>query len=1025
MNKKVALFANGWNGENLDFFIKGFQEYFTDNDVDLFVFASHMLSGYNPALRSSEDSIYDLPDYSFFDAVIIYGSGMNLDNEIPRFLQKCKEADVPVILQGGDVSGVSSVTIDNYVGMKSLCDHIIEEHGVSEVVYIAGDEDNPDSNFRMKVLRESLAEHGCELKEENIYYAGWNARLIQSFITETYGSGKKKLPDAFVCANDQMALSTLSFLEQMGVKLPEEVIVTGFDNMSAGRVFSPSLATVDQDYQKQGAECAKFVAEAVNDKSLIKKSIISTKLSPGESCGCPNCKGETELRKKIGRDSWSNLFTLEVLQGRKMHLDMCIVSNERFEDIHKNMNEDFFKTVGQETEDFHIYVNPQYKELRYMNVPEGELTGPYYNPVMEVIAARTGGVIYEEPTMNPKNLFLGYDGNGKGRTYVFIPLRIDNSVFGYMVMGHRENAFERKKYIEFAGCLRTTFTQYQRNIEDYNRAIRIKEDANIFLHQTVEALASAVDAKDSYTHGHSARVAKYARKIAQLAGISEDDCNDIYLAGLLHDVGKIGIRDDIINKAGRLTKDEFAAIKQHSVLGDAILAKIHMLPSLSTGARHHHERYDGNGYPDNLKGEEIPQIARIIAVADAYDAMTSKRSYRDVIPQMQVREELVKGIGSQFDPEYAKIMVHLLDLDEEYQMKENCSEDVFGDHMTYQFGAYKGQVSAGLRITDQSVTIQVQYESLLDGGVPTLLFYDSADARFYTAAGELPAEIDFVEYGGISLNGRVTTNYVRKVQQNTAGGKAEQNRTGTKQKACVQIVKQEDHLLTKITTEDRTEEVIFALYDASRFVYLALTGEYCSLEMLNIDVADETISNDYIPRIAEKISYLDRPEGDIPNIQIDGWRSKNSEVLTTADCMDISFHTMSLPSAGRIWHCPIICLFTSDDGKIGGKNYKEVAVVRLDGEVWSEYDDIDNQTIVSRDESFGDWNIWKDRNRAGVDCSLSIRLEDEKINLKVEDVGLQIENQTLLTEKVDKIYCYFTGDQCAISDIHIKGGSPV
>ena len=156
--------------------------------------------------------------------------------------------------------------------------------------------------------------------------------------------------------------------------------------------------------------------------------------------------------------------------------------------------------------------------------------------------------------------------------------------------------------------------------------------------------------------------------------MSEEECDEIYLAGVLHDVGKIGINDSILNKKGKLTDDEFATIKQHPVYGYDILSNIHMSHALSMGARHHHERYDGKGYPDGLKGEDIPQIARIIAVADAYDAMTSKRSYSDVIPQMQVREELLKGMGTQFDPQYAKIMIHLLDKDEEYKMKEKQSE---------------------------------------------------------------------------------------------------------------------------------------------------------------------------------------------------------------------------------------------------------------------------------------------------------------------------------------------------------------
>lgn len=1017
MNKRVALFANGWNGENLDFFINGFNEYFTDGDVDLFVFNSHMLTAQHQELRDSEDSIYDLPDYSFFDAAVVYGSGRNTADVLTRFVEKCKAADVPVILQGMDVEGISSVTIDNYAGMKSLCDHIIEEHGVSDVVYIAGDRDNGDSNFRLQVLREALETHGHELKEDNIFYACWDARTIQSFLTENYGNGKKKLPDAFVCANDQMALSALSFLDQMGVKLPEEVIVTGFDNLSPGRAFCPSLATVDQRYEEQGFECAKYVAEAVNNKKLIRKGVVPTVLSPGESCGCGNCKGENELRKIIARDNWSSRFRAETLQGRMNHLDGCIVTNERFENIHRCMNGDFFKTTGLETEDFHIYVNPQYKELKYKNVSEGEFDLPYYSPTMEVVAARTGGVVYEEDTVDPKTLFLGYDGTGKGRTYVFTPLIIGLHVFGYMVMGHRPDYFDSRMYVKFANGLRNSFEQYQRNIEDYFRAIHIKEQASEFLQQTVEALASAVDAKDSYTHGHSARVAKYARQIAERAGLSEDECDDIYLAGLLHDVGKIGIDDQIINKAGRLTNEEFAIIKQHPVLGDEILAKIHMSPYLSIGARHHHERYDGKGYPDNLKGEEIPQIARIIAVADAYDAMTSKRSYRDVIPQMQVREELVKGIGTQFDPEYAKLMIQLLDLDVEYQMKENRSEDIFEVNASYKFDTFKNNVSAGLRITDCPVTIQLQYNPLMEGGIPTLLFYDSTDARFYLEESPKAKEMVFTEFAKVRLDGKVTNDNLKKIQQNISDEKLDHTAIGKRQNASLYIVKQEDHLLVKLTTESRTDEIIFALHDASRFMYLALTGENCSLEIQDINVAEEPVQEGYIPRIAEKASYIDGPAGDIPNVQIDAWKSATSEVLEITEGVSINFHTMSLPSAWLVWHCPIVCLFTADDGKIDGQNYREVAMIRLDGEIWGGEDFATHTSLVTKDENFENWNVWKDKNKAGQDCTLSIQLEGDTILTQVEDAGLTIINQTKMDSKVEKIYFFFTGDQCAITNI--------
>lgn len=187
------------------------------------------------------------------------------------------------------------------------------------------------------------------------------------------------------------------------------------------------------------------------------------------------------------------------------------------------------------------------------------------------------------------------------------------------------------------------------------------ENIELMISQTVSALAEAIDAKDAYTNGHSRRVAEYSAKIAEKYGKTKKECEEIYLIGLLHDVGKIGIPDSIINKTGRLTDEEYAIIKTHPTKGKEILSKISISPKLVIGANYHHERYDGKGYPEGLKGEEIPEIARIIAVADSYDAMASKRSYRDSLPKTKIRDELVKGMGSQFDSKFASIMVNLLD----------------------------------------------------------------------------------------------------------------------------------------------------------------------------------------------------------------------------------------------------------------------------------------------------------------------------------------------------------------------------
>jgi putative nucleotidyltransferase with HDIG domain len=188
--------------------------------------------------------------------------------------------------------------------------------------------------------------------------------------------------------------------------------------------------------------------------------------------------------------------------------------------------------------------------------------------------------------------------------------------------------------------------------------------------QTVTALSEAVDAKDRYTSGHSRRVAEYSKMIAKRMGKSASEQEMIYRAGLLHDVGKIGVPVEIINKPGKLTDGEFDLIKNHPITGYHILKEISEYGDIAVAAKYHHERYDGNGYPNGLVGENIPESARILGVADSYDAMTSNRSYRKGLPQDIVRGEIEKGKGKQFDPQIADIMLQMMNEDKEYKLRQ-------------------------------------------------------------------------------------------------------------------------------------------------------------------------------------------------------------------------------------------------------------------------------------------------------------------------------------------------------------------
>ena len=188
--------------------------------------------------------------------------------------------------------------------------------------------------------------------------------------------------------------------------------------------------------------------------------------------------------------------------------------------------------------------------------------------------------------------------------------------------------------------------------------------------QIMVALSSTVDAKDHYTRGHSYRVAKYSKEIARRMGRNEQFQEDIYAMGLLHDIGKIGVAGSIIRKDSRLTDEEYADIKEHTITGYNILKTITELPGLAIGARWHHEHFDGTGYPDGIKGTQIPEEARIIALADAYDAMTSKRTYTQIRPQAEVRAEIARCKGTHFDPDITDVFLRMIDEDTEYTMRE-------------------------------------------------------------------------------------------------------------------------------------------------------------------------------------------------------------------------------------------------------------------------------------------------------------------------------------------------------------------
>ncbi len=205
---------------------------------------------------------------------------------------------------------------------------------------------------------------------------------------------------------------------------------------------------------------------------------------------------------------------------------------------------------------------------------------------------------------------------------------------------------------------------YQRNLESMvqertQQLNKANDDLRSLFIGSIKALAQALEAKDRYTQGHSARVAEESVRIARYLSLSEDEIQNIWIAGFLHDIGKIGIQESVLNKPGRLDPEEWELVKQHPVFAARILEPIEELADVIKMVRHHHEHYDGKGYPDGLAGADIPLGARILSVADAYDALTSERPYRDAVPEEEALLVFEEASGTQFDPVLAGAFLSL------------------------------------------------------------------------------------------------------------------------------------------------------------------------------------------------------------------------------------------------------------------------------------------------------------------------------------------------------------------------------
>ncbi|MCR5655622.1 MAG: HD-GYP domain-containing protein [Lachnospiraceae bacterium] len=549
-----------------------------------------------------------------------------------------------------------------------------------------------------------------------------------------------------------------------------------------------------------------------------------------------------------------------------------------------------------------------------------------------------------------------------------------------------------------------------------------QESMSRLFSRTATALAKAIDDNKNHIKGHSERVAQYAREIARLSGKDEEECEKIYFAALLHDVGMMAVPDVILEKEDELTDEERVIYRNHTVAGAEILSKIEEYPYLAEGAHYHHELYDGTGYPEGLKGEEIPEAARIIAIADEYDEMTTPTSYKNYMPQTRVREVFIREAGGRYDPEFSKAIVAMIGADSEYRLRAggNEPENIWKDTITCD--RYRSDISNGIAVAGNETKVTFTYtktqgENIRFSG-PALVLYDSLDGRVHTEVEDI-SENAYMEYGEVWFDGHTICTRARNLVANVSAEAVNEN-DGESITYQLSFGRYEDHVSITIRGGGRRVTAVCALPDSIRFAYVGITGENCTITDIKVDETDRAIEADEIGRIAEEISYVNRLESDLKNTQINGYRSGYTDSVQITDGMRLEFHGMSLPTAHLVWHCPYVLVFTSKDGTVGGEGYREFTLMRLDGEVEGSDEDCENRMVVTKGDDFVGWDAWKDLNKAGMECKVSFSVRGGKVGMMTENAGISIKNTALIKKGADApVYVALTGDQCALTDIRV------
>lgn len=461
MKKKVAILANGCNYEILYRFEESLYKNSSSFKIDYFNFLWNATQAFNNH-TDSKGIIFRLPDLKQFDAIVIFNPGLNLAEQIDYVYNAASEAHIPVISIGMEYPGFSYIGIDNYSGMKELCNHLLDEHNVKSLHVIAGSMDNDDSNTRVHAVWDALSEHGIGINPNHVFYSDWLTNAAAGYIDRLF-ENNEQIPDAFICANDYLAEMVTYVLSTHGINVPDDCIVTGFDYNEEGRIFFPSIATIDQRYDLIGQTTARLLIDTFNGEPVDSSTRIECIYIPGDSCGCHNQRNAEQLRQEYGHSLLLKRRNKIAIDSVTSNLQKAIIESINYEELKENLKKAFSESSGYEGPNFFIMMDPKLDKISETEITD--TPGYSFADRMDVVAGKRNGISVNADSISIRDLIPEYNDEDDNHTYYFIPIYFDTYACGYAVFCDKNEWVLEKNFVAFEDVLTRNFELYRSRIQ--------------------------------------------------------------------------------------------------------------------------------------------------------------------------------------------------------------------------------------------------------------------------------------------------------------------------------------------------------------------------------------------------------------------------------------------------------------------------------------------------------------------------------------------------------------------------------